>query len=190
MSALPQARRLRPREYLMIERAAEDKSECYRGIVYAMSGGSPMNSLVAANLTIALGRRLQGGRCRVFDSNLMVGVTSWGSFFYPDLTVVCGPLETYDDSNDVVTNPTVVIEILSPSTQTYDQGLKFEEYKAIPSLQAVLFLSVEERFAVVWHRGPEGAWTEGPRQTEEGVLSIPSLEVEVPLSEAFAGVGD
>jgi Uma2 family endonuclease len=121
-------------EYLRLERAAEFKSEFVSGEIFAMSGGSPKHSLLAANWLGELRKKFRGGRCGVFNSDLRARTERTGSYVYPDVSVVCDKLAMYAGSDDVITNPKLVVEVLSPSTADYDRGHKFELYREIPSL--------------------------------------------------------
>lgn len=99
-----------PEEYLRIERAAEFKSEYFAGEMFAMTRGSPHHSRLRVNVISELGNRLKGSACRVYDHDLRVLISETGLFVYPDITVVCGPLETSDETGDTVTNPTLIVE--------------------------------------------------------------------------------
>ncbi len=124
-----------PEEYLEIERKAEYKSDYLNGEMFALAGTSKEHSIITINITRILGNELLGKRCQVFDSNLRVKVTETGLYVYPDLTVVCGE-QKFDDNNfDVLLNPTIIIEILSKSTEDYDRGTKFKHYRELESLQ-------------------------------------------------------
>ncbi|MGI8741218.1 MAG: Uma2 family endonuclease [Bryobacteraceae bacterium] len=123
----------RRRVYLRLERAAEYKSEYVGGEIFAMAGGSPRHSELAANWIFEVKSKLRGSNCRLFTSGLRVRTPATGSYVYPDVAVVCGELRVYETANDVLTNPAVVVEVLSLSTAHYDRGKKFELYRAFPS---------------------------------------------------------
>jgi Uma2 family endonuclease len=132
--AWPQLRRFTPEEYLEIERKATFKSDYLNGQIYAMAGGDPKHSAVAANVITALSMQLWDRPCQVFTSDLKVRTTPGGLFAYPDASVVCGDLEFHDNREDVVTNPVILVEVLSPSTAAYDRLVKFDQYRQIPNL--------------------------------------------------------
>src|ERR1051325_9459033 len=115
MSSLPQ-HYLTPEEYLAIERNAEYKSEYIDGVMYAMAGGSERHNIIVANLIISVGVQLRGRPCRVYPSDLKVGVPNSSKFFYPDVSVVCGETRFVDDQKDIILNPVVIAEVLSDST--------------------------------------------------------------------------
>src|SRR5215203_5528676 len=124
-------------EYLRAEETAVEKHEFHDGEILAMSGGSPAHSLIATNAGREIGNRLKGKPCRVYNSDLRVAVAASARFVYPDLTIVCGGLEFHPDDakRHTVTNPRVLIEVLSPTTEAYDRGDKFAQYREIPSFQ-------------------------------------------------------
>src|SRR5256885_1371748 len=134
--ALPRAsRRLTEAEYLEIERAAEFKSEFFDGEMFAIAGGTPNHSLIATNLSREFGNRLTNIRCVAYNTDLRIKVDSTGLWTYPDLSVICGPLQYAEGTDDTVVNPTALVEVLSKSTEAYDRGRKFENYRQIATLQ-------------------------------------------------------
>src|SRR5579864_3516600 len=127
MSATPQPR-LTPEQYLELERAAEFRSEYYCGFMYAMSGGSMAHALLITALGAELHFALKNGPCRVMTNDMRVRVSDEGLYTYPDVVVVCGKPQLADEQHDIVLNPTVLVEVLSPSTEGYDRGFKFQQY--------------------------------------------------------------
>ena len=131
-------------DYLAVEEISTVRHEYLDGEIYAMAGGSVLHAALAAATLAALHRQL-GGRCRVYSSDLRIRVRATGLASYPDVTVVCGPAETDPENADTVVNPTLVVEVLSPGTMDYDLGEKFDHYRRIPSLTAVLYVSQDRR---------------------------------------------
>lgn len=174
---------LTPEEYLRIERAAEFKSEYFAGEMFAMAGGKPEHSLLKANVTIALGSRLRGRPCRVYDSDLRVLVSATGLYTYPDATVVCGPLETHD--GDTGTNPTVLVEVLSDSTEIYDRTTKFDHYRKIASLREVLFVSQHQPIVERFSRSDDGSWNLTDARGLGASIELTSIGVSLPLAEVY-----
>ena len=129
MAVAETVRKLTEAEYLALERAAESKSEFFDGEMFAMAGGSPMHALIAANLIRELGMKLKGRPCKPFTSDLRLKVEATGLLTYPDVSVLCGPLQFAADTDDTVVNPTLLIEVLSDSTEAYDRGEKFQHYR-------------------------------------------------------------
>jgi Uma2 family endonuclease len=146
------------KEYLDLESASNVKHEFLDGEIYAMAGGSPRHAALTLAVGGALLAQLRGGRCRAFSSDLRVRVATTGLATYPDVTVVCGPLEADPDSEATVTNPKVIVEVLSPSTKDYDLGEKFEHYRKIPTLQAVVYVWQTETRMESRTRQPDGTW--------------------------------
>ena len=188
MAVAQTAPRLSEREYLAIERVAEFKSEFFNGEMFAMAGGSPMHSLIATNLTGEARTRLKGRPCVPFNSDLRLKVQATGLYTYPDLSVICGPLEFADEQDDVVINPTLIAEVLSDSTEAYDRGKKFEHYRQIPTLQEYLLVSQREARIEQFIREKSGDWRLREAVGMEAQLELPSLKVTIALAEVYANV--
>jgi Uma2 family endonuclease len=181
------ARKLTEAEYLALERAADHKSEFYDGEMFAMAGGSPMHSLIAANFIAAVAVRLKGSPCKAFTSDLRLKVEATGLFTYADVAVVCGSIQLSPGTNDVVLNPAVIAEILSDSTEGYDRGEKFRQYQQIPALKE--YILVSQHFPrIEQFQRREGEWALRTAEGMSASLSLPSLKVTLELSEVFAGV--
>ena len=127
-------------EYLELEESSNVKHEFLEGEIYAMAGGTPRHAALTLAVAAALLDALRGGPCRAFSSDLRVRVPASGFAGYPDVTVVCGPLERDPQSDSTVTNPKVIVEVLSSSTQAFDLGEKFEHYQRMATLAAVLYV--------------------------------------------------
>jgi Uma2 family endonuclease len=181
-------RRLSESEYLDLERRAEFKSEFYDGEIFAMSGGSRWHSLIAANITRELGHALKGRPCLVFESNLRVKVEATGLHTYPDVSVICGRQSFVDGEMDTLTNPMVIVEVLSESTEAYDRGKKFEHYRQIPSLREYLLVSQKEPRLEQFIRQESGDWLLHETAGLDATLTLPALEVTLALAEVFANV--
>ena len=143
MSALPKPK-LTVAEYLARERRAEFKSEFFNGEVFAMAGASRAHNFVKENLIGELFARLKGGPCRTLSSDQRVSVAATGLYAYPDIIILCGPAVSDPADDDTLTNPTVLIEVLSPSTERYDRGAKFRNYQKIPSLLEYVLVAQDE----------------------------------------------
>jgi Uma2 family endonuclease len=180
--------RLSAAEYLAIERAAEFKSEFFDGEMFAMAGGSPMHSMIATNLASEVRSRLKGRPCVPFNSDLRLKIIATGLYTYPDLSVVCGPLEFADGQDDVIVNPTLLAEVLSDSTESYDRGKKFEHYRRIPTLREYLLVSQREPRLEQFVRGEAGEWRLREAAGLEAQMELPSLQITLPVAEVFAHV--
>jgi Uma2 family endonuclease len=188
---LPQAdRRCTPEEYLRRERDSHTRHEYYHGEVFAMSGGTPEHSLTAANVIRALGNRLEGKPCRVYDSNLRVRVPRSTLYTYPDVSIVCGPLEfdPLDTSRQTVINPTMVVEVLSPSTESWDRGGKFDNYRLIDSLREYVLVRSDSARVESFLRQPDGRWLFTVAVGPDAAAQLTSIQVELPLAEVYRGV--
>jgi Uma2 family endonuclease len=180
--------RLTEAEYLEIERRAECKSEFLDGEMFAMAGGTPNHSLIAANLIFALMMQLKGGPCRVYTSDLRVKVQESGLYTYPDVSVVCGPEQLEDEHDDVLLNPTVIIEILSDSREAYDRGRKFEFYRRLASLREYLLVSQHKPLVEQFIRQDNGAWLLHEIAGLEGKLKLPSLGFTIEMAEVYTHI--
>ena len=179
-----------PEEYLRREHDALDRHEFYRGEISAMTGGSEVHSLIVANVIAELHNRLKGTNCRVYDSNFRVRVPSTSLYTYPDTTVICGPTEfdPLDLGRGTALNPTLLVEVLSPSTVAYDRGTKFENYQQIESLREYLLVSQAVPRVESFLRQPDGTWLYTATSGPEASVRLASLNVAVPPAEVYAGV--
>jgi Uma2 family endonuclease len=174
-------------EYLEFDRKSEIRNEYVFGEIVAMAGGTPWHSRIAANTVFALNKTLFGGRCGVFDANLRVCVNKEASYAFPDVTVVCGPMEYLDEKKDTIVNPKVVIEVLSPATRNYDFGDKARMYFRIASLSDLLLIEQREVRVEHWRRQPNG-WDVEVVQDLAATMSIESIGCDVLVSEIYSGV--
>jgi Uma2 family endonuclease len=179
--------RLTPMEYLAIERAAPTKSEFYDGEMFAMAGGTALHSLIGTNVTGEFRNKLRGKHCVPYNADLRIQVQATGLFTYPDLSIICGPLQ-FADADDTVTNPSVLVEVLSPSTEAYDRGQKFLQYRQIPSLREYLLVSQHEPLLELFVRQDNNLWSLREAAGLDARLEIPSLEIAVSLAEIYANV--
>ena len=178
-------------EYLRFDDETPGKHEYFAGKVVAMAGGSSYHSAIAFNLSVAIGRRIAGTNCQGHTSDLRVGIPCVPSFSYPDMSVVCGPpqFDPRDPRENTVTNPKLVAEILSPSTEQIDRGRKFENYLRLESLQEYVLVSQDQPLITSYYRQPDGTWGAFAFATGlQDVLKLRSLSIEIPLSEIFANV--
>jgi Uma2 family endonuclease len=188
MSAPETLPRLTEAEYLEVERAAELKSEFFDGEMFAMAGGTPQHSLIATNLTAEFRDRLKGSRCVPYNTDLRIRVNATGLYTYPDLSIICGELQLAEGTNDTAVNPTVLVEVLSESTEAYDRGKKFEHYRQISSLKAYLLVSQREPRIEQFIRQADGRWVLSEASGMDKNLEIPALQITISLGEVFAQV--
>lgn len=172
-------------EYAAIADKSSVRIEFWDGAILDMSGGSPRHSAICSNIVRILGGQLRGAPCRVFDANLRVRSIAARRSTYADATVVCGPLELdpSDPTRQTVLNPTVLIEVQSPSTEGDDRGPKLDGYKLISSVQAVVLVAQDESRVDVHARRPDGSW----HQIEyvDGIVEVSSIGCRLPISEIY-----
>jgi Uma2 family endonuclease len=179
---------LTPEQYLVIERAAEYKSEYYNGEMFAMSGAREVHNLIAVNLCADLHRQLRPRPCRVYMADMRVNVSASGLHTYPDATVVCGEPRFLDQTRDTLLNPDLIVEVLSPSTEAYDRGRKFEHYRSIESLREYLLVSTDRMIAELFTRQPDGRWLLTAAGRIEDVLDLQSVGCRIALADLYEGV--
>ena len=178
---------LTPEEYLAFERKATTKHEYLNGQIVAMSGASFAHNFLTMNTANQLYNQLIGGECQVATSDMRVKVTQIDSYFYPDVVVVCGEPRAEDDTFDTLLNPTVVVEVLSPSTEVYDKGEKFEHYQQIASLKEYVLIS-QDKIRVEHYRRQETEWLQTEFQGLEDVLYLLSIGCELRLQDIYRRV--
>lgn len=175
-------------EYLEIERKAEFKSEYFHGEMFAMSGASRQHNLIASNLNRESGNQLRDRPCEVYQSDMRVKVNATGLYTYPDLVIVCNDPEFEDDHVDTLLNPTVVMEVLSESTEGYDRGKKFEHYRRVSSIREYLLVA-QDRFHVEVHRRQEdGHWLLWETDSENDAVELHSVDCRLKMSDIYAKV--
>jgi Uma2 family endonuclease len=146
-------------EYVRLEADSTVRHEFVGGRIYAMAGGTPEHSALKVAMILRLGRAVEGGRCRVYDSDLRIRVQKTGLCTYPDASVVCGPREVDPEDKNTVTNPALIVEVMSASTEEYDRGEKFDHCRDIASLVEYVLVSHRERMVEVRRREASGTWT-------------------------------
>ena len=187
MSSLP-VPYFTPEEYLKIDRASEIRNEYISGEIVPMVGGSYNHALISANSGWTLKNHLEGRPCQVLDSSARVLLRRGTLYAYPDATVVCGKPEFADKESDIVTNPKLVVEVLSPSTRNYDLGDKTRAYLQIPSLTDLLLVEQEKVWIEYWSRQAGNKWDRNVFTGMSDVLRSDSLECDIPVAGFYAGV--
>ena len=171
-------------EYLEIERAAPYRSEFYQGEMFAMVGGTPKHSRIKTNFLVELGVSLKGQPCAPYDSDLQI-LCPTGLYTYPDASVICGPLEVDALSPNSVTNPTLIVEVLSKGTEAYDRGKKFDHYRTIQSLREYVLVSQDEAMIRFYLRNDDGSWKMQAVSGLEGTLRLESIGCELRLADIY-----
>ncbi len=180
----PEVSRMDYAAYRAAELRATTKHEYLRGEVFAMTGGTPRHSALAARMTVALARALAGRPCQVFSSDLRVRVEATDLATYPDVSVVCDAVQVAPDDAHAIVNPVLLVEVLSDSTEAYDRGQKAAHYRRIPSLRAYLLVSQHEPHLELFVRRDDGSWS--LLEAGEGqVLTIEPMKIEVSVDEIY-----
>jgi len=180
--------RLTPEEYLVAERAASERSEYFDGRVVAMAGGTRAHALIVTKLLRAIDTHLDGKSCTATANDLKVWIPKTKTYAYPDISVVCDPVEFHDEIQDVVTNPVLLVEVLSPSTERGDRQTKFRAYKTIPSFRQYVLVSQVEPAIEVYTRTPEDFWIHRESYGLESTVTLSSIDLTVPLSFVYERV--
>jgi Uma2 family endonuclease len=176
-------------EYLAFERASETRHEYSRGEIFAMAGASESHNLASGNLFVAVQLELRDKPCRAYTHDMRVFAAESRSYVYPDLVVACPPIEFKDEKRDTLLNPHVVVEVLSPSTESYDRGRKFDFYRQSDSLRQYVLVEQDAPRVMSYIRQSDGvAWLLTPLEGLNAVLEFPTLGLSVPLSEIYRNV--
>lgn len=171
-------------EYLALERRTDQRYEYFDGEVFLMAGGTPRHAKLISNTNVVLGGLLGDHRCQSFSSDLKVRIPTTGLATYPDLSVICGGLEVHPEDRNAATNPTLIISVLSESTEMWDRTRKFFHYQQLPSLRHYLLVSHDEPRVEHYERAEAGAWTYrvfGPGD----VVPLSLLDVSLPVDALY-----
>jgi Uma2 family endonuclease len=179
-----------PEEYYRQEESALYKSDFYRGKIYAMAGGSFRHSMIAMNLGALLHQVLKSKPCRPYDGNLRLGIPEATLRCYPDVSIYCGKPEAdpTDKSGQTATNPTVLFEVLSPSTEAWDRGAKSAHFRRIPSLKAYVFIAQTHPRIELFERQEDGAWRLSEAIGMDGSLKLTCVDADLVATEIYDGV--
>lgn len=186
MSAKPQPR-ITPEEYLAQDRAAEFRSEYYGGHIYAMSGGTWTHATVIHNLAVALSNALEEKNCAVRSSDVRVKIAP-DFYGYPDIIVICGEPKFADLRTDVVENPVLLVEVLSPSTEAYDRGVKAVPYRRMPSLRELALVSQDEPIVEIFRRQPSEEWLLSESIGLDATCRFASVQCSISTTEIYKNV--
>lgn len=175
-----------PAEYLAHERVADSKHEYWAGAVYAMAGASARHNLIVTNAIAELRTQLKSRRsCTVYPSDLRVKISATGLYTYPDVVVVCGEPQFEDDVQDTLLNPTVIVEVLSKSTESYDRGAKFEHYRTLDSLTEYILVAQNSYHIDHYVRQPDAQWLFSEAKELEHVVGLSSIGCTLAVAELY-----
>lgn len=175
-------------EYLAAERLATNKHEYYNGEIFAMSGARIAHNMIFKNTFVDIANKLKGKKCQPLGSDLRIHIPSNTLYTYPDISIICGEIDTLDDTFDTATNPSVIIEILSESTRNYDKGGKFTLYRAIESLQEYILIDSESVMVEKFIRNADNSWQLTEYMDLEQKFSIATLAIELQLVDIYNNV--
>jgi Uma2 family endonuclease len=173
-----------PEEYLALERQADTRSEYLDGKMFVLSGGSRWHSLIKTNLSGDLSTQLKGRACEVYSSQ-RVRIPTTGLYTYPDVVVVCGEPRFEDGLLDTLLNPKLIVEVLSPTTEAYDRGKKFEHYQSVDSLAEYLLVDPARPRVEHYLRQDGNQWLLTVLEEFAATVPLPSIQCELPLTEIY-----
>lgn len=185
----PQPKRYIPEEeYLEFEQSSIVKHEYYDGEIYAMTGGTDAHNSLSGNTYASLHAQLRKRPCKVYNSDQKIKVVATGLHTYPDVTIVCGRSEFIDHPRRTLINPTVIIEVLSPSTERYDRGMKFQNYRTIPTLQDYVLISQDSYRIEHYIRQENNEWLLREAVGLEAQVTIQSIDCILTLEDVYEKV--
>lgn len=181
--ATAQSRHYTVEEYFALEEASEERHLYYRGEIFAMSGGLGTHNIVVQNCVIGLRNALRGKGCRVYAENIRLAVREGELYTYPDVMVTCHP----DDSPEKIMmhHPVLIMEVLSPGTESHDRVWKFSRYTQLASLQHYLLVSANSWLVEWYRREPSGVWSFTPLASQDDVVTIPELQIQLSLTDIY-----
>jgi Uma2 family endonuclease len=174
-----------PEQYLEIEAKAERKSEYYNGEMFLMAGNTSDHSLICVNVSRLFSDQLREKPCYIYESNIRVRILETGLYTYPDAVVVCGNREWSDLARTTLLNPTILVEVLSDSTEAYDRGEKFWHYRHIPSLREYMLISQKAFRIDQYIRQPDGEFKLRSYDSVDATLEVPAVGCSIPLKEIY-----
>ena len=177
-------------EYLDFEREAVERHEFLDGYIFKMAGESVAHSRICVNLTTEVSFKLRGKPCEALSPNMKVRTSTASLFSYPDLTIVCGEPQFHDTKKDVLINPRVIFEVLSPSTEKYDRGVKFSRYRmGNETLSDYILIAQETSLLEHYHKESDGRWIYLSYNYLDDIFRLNELEIEIPLEFIYDRVG-
>jgi Uma2 family endonuclease len=172
-------------EYLALERRSATKNEYLNGEIFAMTGASRPHNIITGNVFASLHSQLRGRGCEIFTSDMRVRVPAANLYTYPDVVVACGDPRFTDEEIDTLLNPALIVEVLSPSTESYDPGTKFEYYRTLPSLAEYLLLAQDRVHAEHFVKQPNDGWLLTETDRLDDVLELPAIGCTLSLRNAY-----
>ena len=177
-----------PEAYVAFDRASDGKNEYFDGTVYAMAGGSVRHNRIAGSTYATLYRQLRQRNCNIYSSDMRVKVAQTGLYTYPDITIICGNEQYEDESEDILLNPIIIIEVLSPSTEKYDRGKKFHQYRSILALREYILIAQDEYHIEKFTRQSDNTWVFSEAIGRDGSLELRTIQCTLRLEEVYEKV--
>ncbi len=175
-------------EYLVLERNSAIRHEYYAGEIFAMVGASEAHNLIVTSTVFSLYGQLCARPCHIYSNDMRVWVAATGLYSYPDLIVVCGESRFTDDTFETLANPTVIIEVLSDSTERYDRGKKFQHYRALTSLREYLLIAQDAAHIEHFAREGDGSWRLTEAESDAAMVHLPTIGCTLSLAEVYEKV--
>ena len=183
-----QERTFTPKEYLQLEEQAEYKSEYRDGKIIPMTGGTTNHNEISGNFYANLKFSLKQQNYRVYMADVRLWIPRYRLYTYPDVMLIEGEPIYADRGTTTVTNPIMITEVLSPSTQNYDQGDKFTYYRSIPEMKEYIIISQQQYHVMQYTKTEVGKWLLSEYETEDAVIQLGSVNMELELAELYTGV--
>ena len=174
-----------PEEFLAFERASDEKHEYYDGTIVAMSGAKRAHNTICTNLNGLLWQHLKGKDCESYSNDMRVFVPKTRLYAYPDIVVICGEPQFQDNVPDTLTNPVLLIEILSDSTEGYDRGLKFQNYRSIDSLKEYVLVSQSKANVEKYVKHGDGFWMLSEASGLESSITLETIDCPLSLTDVY-----
>ena len=188
MPSQPQLSYITPEEYLAIERQADFPSEYFLGETFAMAGASKEHNLIAGNAFAELHAQLKKRPCQVYSNDMRVKVKPTGLYTYPDIVVVCEKEQFDDKHKDTLLNPTLIIEVLSDSTEAYDRGEKFQHYRQLDSLMEYILIAQKKHHLEHYVRQPDNQWLFSETDNLQDIVQLSAINCHLTLSEVYDNI--
>ncbi|MBZ0279322.1 MAG: Uma2 family endonuclease [Anaerolineae bacterium] len=172
-------------EYLAFERTSDTRHEYHQGEIFEMVGASLNHNRIVMNTSGSLFNQLLQRPCEIFSNDMRLKIPATRLYTYPDIVAVCGEPQLADDEMDILLNPVLIIEVLSPSTETYDRGKKFQDYRTILTLQEYLLVAQDAHRVERFLRQPNGEWLLTDAIGLDAVLDLPSIGCSLALADIY-----
>lgn len=184
MTALPKKKKYTPEEFLALEKKAGFRSEYWNGKIVAMAGGTENHNTITLNVATDLRTRLRG-KCRIFAIDVKVWIDVWSSLVYPDVFAVCGESRYYVNRQDILTNPHLIVEVLSEGTKAFDKGDKFLAYQTLESLQEYVLIDQQKYLVEQFIKQTDGSWKYYATIGQESEITFYSVDQKLKLREIY-----